>query len=283
MKDLIERISSAEFYYEKQINEFVNELNKSLIQIFLSISYSEKYSISCINLKLDDIKKFVQNSNKAIEISLLAFDYLHGRRNVSFEIKREVNYFPGDIYFNAVMNAKNRGNYEKFADNYLAHCDAFIKSPTDKYNDYPDAYISLAYLLKNDKEKSRFHIERSITDKKPCKDLKGFYKMISGILDKEEVVFLEGLDEHFKWYKSSKEMKQKREFPYSITAIAFVNLARYKGLNFEIKSPYVHPEAIKPLPEGFVYEGIPEIYEAIEKAEKKANSVGKKIMNFFKK
>ncbi|SOE20746.1 hypothetical protein SAMN06298216_1228 [Spirosomataceae bacterium TFI 002] len=87
---------------------------------------------------------------------------------------------------------------------------------------------------------------------------------------------------HLKWYNRDRESRDSVGFPYSFAAMGFVNFARFKGIKIELESPNIHPDLIKELPKDFVYEGIPEVYEAIQIAENKNNGIIGKFKNLFK-
>jgi hypothetical protein len=145
---------------------------------------------------------------------------------------------------------------------------------------YVELNLALAYLILEDNDKTRFHLERAKAAKS-SRDSKGLIEIIEAILTQNADLFMTGLVAHLEWYNKDRDSRASICYPYSYLGMRYINLANEKGLYINIESQNILPELINPLPRNFVFEGIPEVHRALERLVNKKKGVLGKIKNIF--
>ena len=109
---------------------------------------------------------------------------------------------------------------------------------------------------------------------------KGFYHVMKGILYKDVDLINDGLNFEIRYHKRENP-KGSLFHQYSIEATALAKLAVMYGFEPDVSSPFIHKGLLEKT-EGIVYEGIEEITDALEEANRRAGSLGAKISSWFK-
>lgn len=264
------------------LNSLSNYDNHRLAHL-CSISYSGYYYYLRANLNFLSLDELIQLANKGALCVLLALDIYLGRSEIkqSEGYNNELIYFPTDIFYTLLFMAQNEENFTKFASGYIERDHTIRHKRGKTIYDYPELFLALSYYILGDLVKCKEHLSRAMDAKKPAGMLKGYHQMISGILEKDIDLIKQGIEAHLKWFKRDRESRESVGFPYCFEVMGFINFARFKGINIEIESPNIHPDLIKPLPENFVFEGIPEVYKAIQTADNKNNGIIGRLKNLF--
>lgn len=137
----------------------------------------------------------------------------------------------------------------------------------------------MSYLVLGDTEQCSYRLNQASFDKKPNGQLIGYNEMIRGILEEDERLIYKGIEKQLKWFNGDRESRDSIGFPYNFPVMGFVNFARHKGMEISLDSPQIYPDMRKPLP--FIFEGIPEVYAAIEKAKRKQQGFLGKLKKFL--
>jgi len=253
-----------------------------LFSILDSISYQDFFGFA--RLLIMDYKPLttIQFLNKSTITINLLFDISEGRKfeKLRFNLT-DIQYFPDDIYFNATLNSRNLPEIETFARNNILFDEAIRHKRNNKIFEWPEVFLALSYFILDDKINFENHLERAKLSKTKSASLKGYIEMISGIANKDENLFHTGVNLQLQWFKRNRESRESIGYPYNFPVMGFINLARIKGMNIELESPHIHPKLVEELPPDFIYEGIPEVYKALEIAENKKNGVMGKLKNWF--
>lgn len=273
-------------FYKNQIDKYLKWLSESdnnRLSTIATLSYSGFYNLVKAGL-LDSILIERYNiANKGVLCVLLALDIYLDKIDIKQSVgnNNELILFPTDEFFNLLFIAQNPENYSKFAASFIEF-DHTIRHKRGKIiYDYPELFLALSYYILNDIDKCKEHLARTKLAKKPAGMLKGYHEMISGILVKDSELIKTGIDMHLKWFNRDRESRDSVGYPYNLTVMGFINFARYKGIIINYESPNIHPDLIKELPVGFEFEGIPEVYEAINKSENNNKGIFGKLKNIF--
>jgi hypothetical protein len=245
-----------------------------------SLSYSGFYNHACI-IASENPQGTIQYMNKAAETINLYFEIIRGDAypSLQFDIT-EIVYFPVEYLLNCVLNSKNTATYKPFAKNLLWYEECIGQKDGKKIYDYVELNLALAYLILEDNEKTKFHLERAKAAKS-SRDSKGLIEIIEAILTQNADLFMTGLVAHLEWYNKDRDSRASICYPYSYLGMRYINLANEKGLYINIESQNILLELINPLPKNFVFEGIPEVHRALERLVNKKKGVLGKIKNIF--
>lgn len=238
------------------------------------------------NLVIENLEKvdmeYIRNlCNKGVDTSILMLKLFLNEISFGITFKDDLSFFPSDEYFWMLFCSENKSNYDIFAKNYIKRDEKIRYKRKNKIYDWPELFLSLSYLIVGDREQCHFHLDQALLAKKPTSQLKGYREIIKGILEINTSLIYDGLEKQLEWFNKSSQSHYSPEFPYNFPVMGFINFARYKGIEIHLDSPHVYPDMLKPLPDDFIFEGIPEVYEAIEKAKRKQRGVMGKLRDFF--
>lgn len=278
MENLYERYNAL----EKSIL-LLERVDVNRIQTLSFMSYSDYFCCFSEGINILPIKECLQLSNKAILAAILALEIFleKGIIKQNEALSKELDYFPNDCFYNLLFLSQNRINYKKFAQLVIERDEAIRNKRNNKIFEWPEVFLALSYFILDDKINFEYHLERAKLSKTKSASLKGYIEMISGIANKDENLFHAGVNLQLQWFKRNRESRESIGYPYNFPVMGFINLARFKGMNIELESPHIHPKLIEELPPDFIYEGIPEVYKALEIAENKKNGVMGKLKNWF--
>jgi len=267
--------------YSETLEILKNNTNALVEQCLNLISYSYLYNIDLVLIEKEPLTTIQFLNKSTITINLL-FDISEGGKfeKLRFNLT-DIQYFPDDIYFNATLNSRNLPEIETFARNNILFDEAIRHKRNNKIFEWPEVFLALSYFILDDKINFENHLERAKLSKTKSASLKGYIEMISGIANKDENLFHTGVNLQLQWFKRNRESRESIGYPYNFPVMGFINLARFKGMNIELESPHIHPKLIEELPPDFIFEGIPEVYKALELAENKKNGVMGKLKNWF--
>ena len=267
--------------YSETLEILKNNTNALVEQCLNLISYSYLYNIALVLIEKEPLTTIQFLNKSTITINVL-FDISEGRKfeKLRFNLT-DIQYFPDDIYFNATLNSRNLPEIETFARNNILFDEAIRHKRNNKIFEWPEVFLALSYFILDDKINFENHLERAKLSKTKSASLKGYIEMISGIANKDENLFHTGVNLQLQWFKRNRESRESIGYPYNFPVMGFINLARFKGMNIELESPHIHPKLVEELPPDFIFEGIPEVYKALEIAENKKNGVMGKLKNWF--
>ena len=134
---------------------------------------------------------------------------------------------------------------------------------------------AMKYLFLNNFEKSKNHLQEVHHEKYFQLHFKGFSHIIKGVLENNIDLINEGLAYRLKYHKRGNP-KGSLFHQYSIEATALAKLSMMYGFEPDVSSPFIHKGLLEKT-EGIVYEGIEEITDALEEANRKAGSLWGKI------
>jgi hypothetical protein len=142
-------------------------------------------------------------------------------------------------------------------------------------------FWAFKYLFLNEFEKSKEHYLKGIHQEKTFNiHLKSFSFILKGVLEKNVDWINEGLAYAIKYHKRENP-KGSLFHAYSIEATALAKLAMMYGLQPDVSSSFIHKGLLEKT-EGIAYEGIEEITDALEEANRRAGGFRAKISSWFK-
>lgn len=262
--------------------DWIKDGTVPLISALDSLSYQDFVGFAKLCIIENNALSAIQYMNKSAETINLLFDIAEGRKfkKLRFSLT-EIHYFPNDIYFNAVLNSKNTPEFAVFAQNNILFDEAIKHKRLGEIFAWPEIFLALSYFILEENNSCIYHLERAQSSKTKSASLNGYIEMISGIAQADKSLFLNGAEMQLKWFKRDRESKESIGYPYNFPIMGFINLANSKGLDFSFESPHIHPILIEPLPSDFIYESIPEVYKALEKAENNKRGIVGKIKNIW--
>ena len=279
MIDRIKFLTDRKYYVEQEIPPFLQNLSKSKELDFQDgeLRFGYYNSLAITSACLDDVATAQNYYYKVAKISIEYYKIFNESRYPNLEKK----WFPLFGYSNQMISAILSNNEEVLTE-YAQIIEWHYSKDYRKNENYYFTY-AMKYLLLHDFEKSaqflkEVHIERYFRSSW----FRGRSHIIKGILEKNDELLNEGIAIRLKKYK--RENKADTEFgQYDLETTSYIKVALMFGANPDISSPLIHKGMLTQA-ENVVYEGIEEVIQALEKADKNAHkpdSIIDKIKNFF--
>ena len=139
---------------------------------------------------------------------------------------------------------------------------------------------SMKYLILKDYNKAIVHANNAHQQKYFKLPYKGFSHVVKGILDRDINLINEGLELRIRYHR--RENKDSIFYAISLEATALAKLAIMYDLQPDTSSPFIHNELLKEHKD-IQYDGIDEILEALEVANRRNGNLLGKIRNKFRK
>lgn len=175
-----------------------------------------------------------------------------------------------------------------FIDVILCDSELLLREYAETITDHGDIYpafgfeitYALKYLILEEFERAKEHALKAHQPKYFNLPYKGFSHVVMGILEKDVNLINEGITLRLKYHE--RENRNSIFYSTSIEATALAKLAIRFSLSPDTSSTFIN-KALLHKDTGIQYEGIDEILDALEEADKKNRSFMNRLTGLFKR
>ncbi len=281
MTNRIKFLTDRKDYVVQEIQPFLQNLSKSRELGFQDgeLRFGYYNSLASTSAFLDDVATAQKYYCKVAKISIEYYKIFNESRYPNLK----KNSYPLFSYSNQMISAILSNNEEVLTE-YAQIIEWHYTEDYKKNENYYFTY-AMKYLLLHDFEKSALFLKEVHIDRYFRSSwFRGRSHIIKGILEKNDDLLNEGIAIRLKKYK--RENKPDTEFgQYDLETTSYVKIALMFGASPDITNPLIHKAMLTKSAET-VYEGIEDVIQALEKADKDAiapstNSIIDKIKNLF--